>query len=268
MIRALPRPELLGSGAIMRLESRRLVPLRIGDLARAVGTTTRAVRFYHESGLLPEPPRDGSGYRRYGPADVVRLVHICRLRALGMPVEKVAEVLEASNASPDALPDALQTLAADVMAEIDRLFDIHTELVTLVRTDGLDDAPEVLEASMRAEGFVADGQPMPAAERKAAQLVGAFHPGGLSGAMGLSGADADLPTLERFKLLARFAAVQPHEVDALAEELAHLIPDDGPRRRPEKFLPDAGIFLGQALNPAQRDCLERLHALLDAEICA
>jgi DNA-binding transcriptional MerR regulator len=35
--------------------------LTIGDLARLAGTT---VRHYHAIGLLDEPPRDESGYRR------------------------------------------------------------------------------------------------------------------------------------------------------------------------------------------------------------
>ena len=31
--------------------------LRIGDVARLVGTTPRTIRYYEEIGLLPPPPR-------------------------------------------------------------------------------------------------------------------------------------------------------------------------------------------------------------------
>ena len=40
--------------------------LTIGQLASYTGVTVRAVRHYHQIGLLPEPDRDASGYRRYG----------------------------------------------------------------------------------------------------------------------------------------------------------------------------------------------------------
>src|SRR5207253_1241602 len=45
--------------------------LTIGELASYAGVTVRAVRHYHAKGLLPEPERDHSGYRRYGAAAVV-----------------------------------------------------------------------------------------------------------------------------------------------------------------------------------------------------
>ena len=48
--------------------------LTIGQLARHVGVTVRAIRHYHFRGLLAEPARDASGYRRYGAQAVVDLV--------------------------------------------------------------------------------------------------------------------------------------------------------------------------------------------------
>ncbi len=48
--------------------------LTIGQLAAYAGVTVRAVRFYHQKGLLPEPERDDSGYRRYDAAAVVELI--------------------------------------------------------------------------------------------------------------------------------------------------------------------------------------------------
>ena len=59
--------------------------LSIGEVAQLAGVTTRTVRHYHAIGLLPEPQRDGSWYRRYDASDVVAVVRVVRLRALGMP---------------------------------------------------------------------------------------------------------------------------------------------------------------------------------------
>lgn len=39
--------------------------VKIGDAAAFAGTTPRAVRHYHQIGLLPEPERGGDGRRRY-----------------------------------------------------------------------------------------------------------------------------------------------------------------------------------------------------------
>lgn len=38
--------------------------LTTGQLAAYTGVTVRAVRHYHQRGLLAEPARDASGYRR------------------------------------------------------------------------------------------------------------------------------------------------------------------------------------------------------------
>ena len=45
--------------------------ITIGQLASYAGVTVKAVRVYHARGLLPEPPRDASGYRRYTAAGSV-----------------------------------------------------------------------------------------------------------------------------------------------------------------------------------------------------
>ncbi|GAB3697357.1 MerR family transcriptional regulator [Corynebacterium nasicanis] len=53
--------------------------MRISEVARAAGCSVRAVRHYHASGALPEPPRTAGGYRDYGLADLAALL---RVRAL------------------------------------------------------------------------------------------------------------------------------------------------------------------------------------------
>lgn len=74
--------------------------LRIGDVARMVGTTPRTIRYYAEIGLLPETAARPSGaHRLYGPADVERLREIMRLRdLLGVSLEELKTLLEAEEA--------------------------------------------------------------------------------------------------------------------------------------------------------------------------
>lgn len=64
--------------------------LRIGDIARLVGTTPRTIRYYEEKGLLPEDPRPAGQHRLYTEADVERLRELLRLRnLLGVPLEEL-----------------------------------------------------------------------------------------------------------------------------------------------------------------------------------
>ncbi|WP_432039837.1 MerR family transcriptional regulator [Streptomyces cucumeris] len=69
--------------------------LTIGELASYAGVTVRAVRHYHAKGLLPEPERDHSGYRRYDAAALVELIRIRTLAEAGVPLARVRELLHA-----------------------------------------------------------------------------------------------------------------------------------------------------------------------------
>jgi DNA-binding transcriptional MerR regulator len=69
--------------------------ITIGQLADYAGVTIKAIRHYHERGLLPEPPRDASGYRRYSADDAIRLVKIRTLAEAGVPLARVKELLAA-----------------------------------------------------------------------------------------------------------------------------------------------------------------------------
>jgi DNA-binding transcriptional MerR regulator len=69
--------------------------LTISQLADHVGVTVRAIRHYHQRGLLPEPERDASGYRRYDAQAVVDLIRIKTLADAGVPLARIDELLSA-----------------------------------------------------------------------------------------------------------------------------------------------------------------------------
>jgi DNA-binding transcriptional MerR regulator len=87
--------------------------LTIGQLAAHVGVTARAVRHYHAVGLLPEPPRDASGYRRYDAQAVVDLIRVKTLADAGVPLGRIGQLLDAEPAefsqAVTAIDQALQT---------------------------------------------------------------------------------------------------------------------------------------------------------------
>jgi MerR family transcriptional regulator, repressor of the yfmOP operon len=71
--------------------------LRIGELARRVGTTPRTIRYYEELGLLGEPSaRPAGGHRTYTEADVTHVCELMRLRELlGLSLDELSRMVEA-----------------------------------------------------------------------------------------------------------------------------------------------------------------------------
>ena len=61
--------------------------VKIGDAAAFAGTTPRAVRHYHQIGLLPEPERGVDGRRRYGYDDMIRLLWIRKMADAGISLD-------------------------------------------------------------------------------------------------------------------------------------------------------------------------------------
>jgi len=67
--------------------------MQIGEVARKVGVAPSAIRFYEETGLLPEPERTASGYRVYDPSVVDRLAFIRAGQAVGLTLNELHDVL-------------------------------------------------------------------------------------------------------------------------------------------------------------------------------
>ncbi|BEL06545.1 hypothetical protein Q0Z83_047360 [Actinoplanes sichuanensis] len=102
--------------------------LTIGQLASYAGVTVRAVRHYHQVGLLPEPDRDASGYRRYGASAVVALLKIRTLAEAGVPLSEIDSLLRAGEADFAAAVDRIDHRLAD---EITRLETSRRQIARL-----------------------------------------------------------------------------------------------------------------------------------------
>ena len=69
------------------------VAYKLDELARAVGTSARTVRYYVQRGLLPAPAFRGKD-TAYGPEHLVRLRAIRRLQDAFFPLDAIAVELE------------------------------------------------------------------------------------------------------------------------------------------------------------------------------
>ncbi|WP_327104900.1 MerR family transcriptional regulator [Nonomuraea glycinis] len=97
----------------------------IGQAATFVGVTVKTVRHYHKLGLVKEPERDSSGYRRYGSAQLLRLVQVRTLAAAGVPLAEIGPMIDVDSA-----------LFSAALADVERqLTDRIEELI--VRRDTL-----------------------------------------------------------------------------------------------------------------------------------
>lgn len=63
--------------------------VKIGDAAAFAGTTPRAIRHYHDIGVLPEPERGSDGRRRYGYDEMIRLLWIRKMADAGVALEDI-----------------------------------------------------------------------------------------------------------------------------------------------------------------------------------
>lgn len=176
--------------------------MRSNEVAKLAGVTVRALRHYHQLGLLPEPPRQANGYRDYSPADVARVLRIKRLAALGFPLSRIGTVLEemdapksrttagnnardagknesnTGNAAADAAPsphDALEELDRELALEIERLQEQRRTIAEL-RAEHLDpDLPVRFARTLRMLAGADVLANAPAADRTALIVAGHLY---------------------------------------------------------------------------------------------
>jgi DNA-binding transcriptional MerR regulator len=146
--------------------------LTISQLAAYAHVTVRAVRHYHAKGLLPEPERDHSGYRRYDAAAVVELIRIRTLADAGVPLSRVKELLSANE---EEFAAAVEDIDRRLRAEIRERQRHREQVAQLASGDSLVLPPEAVDYLDRLREL---GVPEPAIEleRDSWILVGAQLP--------------------------------------------------------------------------------------------
>ncbi|MCO1659700.1 MerR family transcriptional regulator [Pseudonocardia humida] len=115
------------------------------ELADLAGTTVRAVRHYHDVGLLEEPRRRANGYKQYRVAHLVRVLRIKRLADLGFTLPQIAEL-----GGADQHPrEALRTLDRHLAQDLTRLQRARVEVRRILQQAAPTDLPPALAARFR-----------------------------------------------------------------------------------------------------------------------
>ncbi len=124
--------------------------LTISRFAATAGVTVRTVRHYHHVGLLPEPERDASGYRRYSARAAVDLIRIRTLADAGVPLARIDALL---HAEPTEFAAAITDIDAELRRKIDQLAKHRLRIAELAGGERLVLPPEVVAVLDRMRGL-------------------------------------------------------------------------------------------------------------------
>ncbi|KUL37459.1 MerR family transcriptional regulator [Streptomyces regalis] len=251
--------------------------MRIGELAAAVGVTTRTVRHYHHQGLLPEPERRPNGYRDYTLRHAVALARIRRLTELGLGLAEVRDVL-AEDAGKD-LVEVLTELDEDLARQEYAIRERRARLRALLEAEGGLPAEGPVSPQLAAlfqdMAHVAEDSPMAAKDREMLALIETTAGpeereqllGALEGALARPGGQER--ALAAYALLDQLADADPGDprVDEAARALADCLPRD---LLPEPLEVDPGNSFLRAFYadfaPAQAEAIRRtLHLLTEGD---
>jgi MerR family mercuric resistance operon transcriptional regulator len=118
----------------------------IGELATVAGLGVETIRFYERRGILPEPPRTPSGYRRYAEIDRWRLDFIRRGKGLGFTLGEIGALLGAGeHRSVDEVRRVAEHRLAQVDEELAELARRRERLQRLVHTCAAGSGDQCLE---------------------------------------------------------------------------------------------------------------------------
>jgi MerR family copper efflux transcriptional regulator len=111
--------------------------MQIGIVAKKVGLSVDAIRFYERNALLPRPARTQGGFRGYGERDVETLAFIRRVQGLGFKLSEIRGLLSlrGRRMQPCApVRRRLRAKLADVQRKLENLKKLEGELQLALRS--------------------------------------------------------------------------------------------------------------------------------------
>jgi MerR family transcriptional regulator, copper efflux regulator len=115
----------------------RIDHISTSELAKQGGVNLQTIRYYERTGLLPKPPRSGSGYRQFSSESVRRVRFIKRAQELGFSLKEIKELLALRIAPGSTRGDVrkrAQAKIADIEKKVQHLRAMKKTLVRLGET--------------------------------------------------------------------------------------------------------------------------------------
>ena len=91
--------------------------LKVGQAARAAGTSVQTLHYYERRGLIAAPPRTAAGYRVYEPSTVATLRAIKQAQTLGFSLREIQQLMALRER--DHAPAELRELTQRKLEQID-----------------------------------------------------------------------------------------------------------------------------------------------------
>ena len=108
-------------------------PLTIGALAQSAGLNVETIRFYERKGLIEQPPKPPTGFRRYPSGTVARLSFIKSAKQLGFSLKEIADLLALQDSDCQQAREIAVEKLTDIRSRIERLEHMRDALEKLVR---------------------------------------------------------------------------------------------------------------------------------------
>ncbi|MGH3634883.1 MerR family DNA-binding protein [Mycobacterium sp.] len=109
----------------------------VGDAAKAVGVTAKAIRIWEAKGLLSPATRTQAGYRLFSDDDIAILRFIVRARTLGLTLAEIKDILDLHRhgmAPCEQVTALLDKHIRDIDRAIADLRALRTALATALQT--------------------------------------------------------------------------------------------------------------------------------------
>lgn len=103
--------------------------MRIGSIAKKIGLSVDAIRFYERNALIPHPQRTEGGFRQYDGSDVEALAFIRRVQGLGFTLAEVRDLVHLRR-------NRLQPCAPVRRRLEQKLTHVHRKLTDLQKLEG------------------------------------------------------------------------------------------------------------------------------------
>ncbi len=111
--------------------------IRTGEVAAKAGVNIQTLRYYERRGLLKEPPRRPSGFRKY-PEEAIRIVRFIKhAQELGFTLREIDELLqlrEDRDRTCAQVRRAAEAKIADIDSKLSRLTAVRRALDVLVQS--------------------------------------------------------------------------------------------------------------------------------------
>ena len=110
--------------------------MKVTDVARAVGTSPHAVRYYVRIGLIQPGRRTTNGYRVFHAPDLARLAFIRKAQGLGFTLDEIARIFRESATSGVPCPfvrEVIERRLNEVGDRLDEMLDLKSRMHRALR---------------------------------------------------------------------------------------------------------------------------------------